>query len=172
MSNKNGVVKDIKHMKIIRSLPSMYYLKILVNIGDQLLTTVSSSSTSGYSVLINPDLSVLEADYRSVVAIQDDLFDVSSPFISLAIRDESFPSSTAHADGQPIVRHLIHCLTSQLNKCERNIFYLWRRFFLFCWNAKQLRSFVKRFMVLLVSFYVFSHIVGLSAPLFVRKPKI
>jgi hypothetical protein len=169
MSSKSGIVKDIKHLKIIRSLPSTRSLKIMLGLGDELQVTVGSKSTYGQVVLINSDLSVLEADFRSTVALQDDVFDLFPPSLSLptSFEPETVLSQTAIFN-QSTFHQLLFYLMELLKKCSMDFFSLVRRFSMFCVNQKFLRFFLKTVIVSWVSFYLFCHIAGLSTPLLFR----
>lgn len=77
ISRQEGIIKSIRHLDEITSLPSVHVVEIPSAEGDVLVKTVDIRTDAGYVLLMHEDPAVLQADYERILQLQDSLFEVA-----------------------------------------------------------------------------------------------
>jgi len=76
LSSDQGKIKSIKYIDEIKQLKSFYSLDLHVKVGDQLKRTIDLYTCPGFVYLLHKDEEVILDDYRNLVAIEKQMFEV------------------------------------------------------------------------------------------------
>lgn len=68
MSTQEGIIKDIRFLDKIRSLPSCYDIILNVSVGGQLKKTVDLDTDPGWAILVHHDPAIIQRDYDTIRA--------------------------------------------------------------------------------------------------------
>lgn len=74
ISRDEGTVTGYRNLEKIKSLSSYHSMDIRVNIGERLVKTVDVWTGPGMVVLIHEDPRVIEADYKRIRELEDEIF--------------------------------------------------------------------------------------------------
>lgn len=96
VSYVEGIVREVRHLDIINSLPSFLLLDMPLDLGDRVCKTVDIRTDSGYVLLCNENDSQLQSDFQYIVQLQESMFEVEdeSEERKGAMGEEAPPAST------------------------------------------------------------------------------
>jgi len=76
VSYSEGVIREVRHLDLIRSLPSLVLLDMSLDVGDRVSKTVDIRTDSGYVLLCNDNNAQLQSDFEYIIQLQKTMFDV------------------------------------------------------------------------------------------------
>mmetsp|Transcript_8189 Transcript_8189/g.11263 ORF Transcript_8189/g.11263 Transcript_8189/m.11263 type:complete len:218 (+) Transcript_8189:489-1142(+) len=76
VSYSEGVIREVRHLDLIRSLPSLVLLDMPLDVGDRVSKTVDIRTDSGYVLLCNDNNAQLQSDFEYIIQLQKTMFDV------------------------------------------------------------------------------------------------
>ena len=69
-----GVVREVRHLDLIHSLPSFLLLDMPLDAGDSVCRTVNIRTDSGYVLLCHDSDAQLQSDFQYITRLQESMF--------------------------------------------------------------------------------------------------
>lgn len=111
ISRQEGIIKSLRHLDEINSLPSVHVVEIPSAEGDVLVKTVDIRTDAGYVLLMHENPTVLQADYERILQLQDTLFEVAGHVVKAV---EKVPLLEVLEEME---MHATHPFEASANKC-------------------------------------------------------
>lgn len=76
ISNQDGIVKKVRYLDEIKSLPSFVSMNLNTDIGEPVVKTIDLFTTPGTVYLCNKNEESLHKDYEKIASLEQEMFDV------------------------------------------------------------------------------------------------
>eukprot|EP01036_Dinobryon_divergens_P023350 gene23350-31686_t len=108
VSYVEGVIREVRHLDIISSLPSFMLIDMPLDVGDTVCKTVNIRTDSGYVLLCHDNDAQLQSDFEYIIKLQPTMFDIEPE------PEEEEGASSRQQENQQIGDDYIKELSSEL----------------------------------------------------------